>query len=68
MAEFIQLLMHLCLYFRMAMTGIYHRDSSTKIDVAIAFDIPQLRILGAFDINRRGIALPTCDGILLALL
>ena len=40
---------------RVAMTGVQHGDAAGEIDVAFAFDVPQLSIGGPISIDRERI-------------
>ena len=46
----------------MAMAGVEHRDAAGKIDVALAFDVPQLGVGGAFCVYGQGIGDPARNG------
>ena len=47
----------------MAMAGIDHRDSTAEIDVTVAFDVPDLGILGACRNDRSTRADAAGDGL-----
>ena len=49
-----------------AMARIHHRDSRRKVDIAVAFDIPDLGIQGAIGIDLCHHPHPARDGIITA--
>ena len=53
MAEAVKLGRHSCLHTRMEMTGVEDSDSTGKIDIATALDIPQLGVASPIDIDRK---------------
>jgi hypothetical protein len=50
------------------MTRIADSDTRAKVDIAIAFDVPEFGILTTLDVHRSDIALPACDSCELAFL
>ena len=54
-------------HLRVAVAGVEHRDAGSEVDVAAAFDIPDLGILGAVGENLRLDTDAAGDGALAAL-
>ena len=56
MTEGLELLRDRRLHLRVQVTGVQHRDAAREIDVAPAFDVPQLGIARTLDVHRKLIA------------
>jgi len=68
MAETFQLFGYGIFHFGMTMTSIDHCNTSTKINIATAVDIPEFGIFGTLDIDVVSVALTLGKGSQLALL
>ena len=53
MDEILALLLDRLDDFRMRMAHIQHADAADEIDIALAFNVPQFRALGARRVNPR---------------
>jgi len=51
-AELLELCGHRSLHLQMSVARIDDRDPGAEIDVAIAFDVPQLGVARALDVDR----------------
>ena len=66
--EAVELLRDRCLDFRVHVPGIEHGDAAGEIDVALAFDVPELRVGSAVGVDGQGVRDSARNGVLAALL